>query len=309
MKAIEQFNGFMKRNGFKAHTIPMSINFPCSSRDAEWNYSDVPHFQFIHKGATATNISIDKHIISSLFIQKIFFLTVPLQIVNTHEDRESHFYYTNAFGLWLSIYTTYEDNQKGCTIRTQYTLWYKYFFQKPFLYIASLALKKNYKRLNQEDGIMRQQRGNLRKDPNLLFLQDKNNIIGFNDTVDIYKSNIRLLDFENISEKLSISSLKDKKYLELESYYLAIVLTGTNIKVWPTICEHEGACLVKEGSQLNNNHESTKLLESCPWHGKSNRVLASFKLSDLENEQTFKHLCCNFRVRLTTEYLIFEKNN
>lgn len=113
-----------------------------------------------------------------------------------------------------------------------------------------------------EDIPMRLQRGKLRHQ-GFLFKSDCQERIHFTDTLD--------LSIKNISKPLSgtpnitVSLCYGDTPKPLDELYLILVTTHSDIRILPSVCEHEGASLFSP--------EFCKVSDQCPWHGKKIQLL------------------------------------
>lgn len=296
--------------GFISTDITLSVRITCDKRDAEWNYSDVPHLNVIHSQVKQSNIHISKNVIANIFAQRVLGFRINLPVVILHTDPDSHFYYTTAYGFWIAVETRYvQTNCHECIISTTYTVW-----SRPYLSllhnIVLRLITKNYNILNSEDQPMRLQRGWLRKSNNYEFQKDTLKLIGFNDTVNVSEKNIRFS--QNTKHvALPIKQLSDSKGNFQHALQLFLERQDNLLVIRPALCEHEGACLVtsKHGCDVNSPKLSDRgedliWLSRCPWHGKKIHHLARIPLSP-ESTCSFDYLGLKYTITVdaTTIYI------
>ena len=69
---------FMKSNGYKYLSLRLQTIGEYSSRDSEWNYSDIPHLNYVHKKVDGYCFHADNERIINLFMQIFGPFSVPV---------------------------------------------------------------------------------------------------------------------------------------------------------------------------------------------------------------------------------------
>src|SRR5947207_6795707 len=76
--------------------------------DADWNYKDVPHLHYIHQLVEAYPTTIQDDLITTLNIQKVLGIKMPLSVVNYQSGENEQTYYTTWMFFILIVRTHYE---------------------------------------------------------------------------------------------------------------------------------------------------------------------------------------------------------
>ena len=282
---------FFEKRKYKFLELELTIDGDYSPRDSEWNYSDVRHFEHVHKVFDQVILGLSNETNGSLFLQKIFFFKIPNLIYQIHETSDCHEYLGVALGIPISVITHHNlanDGENAHTI-TNYRIYYKSLLGYILAYAAFFATKRNYKAVIDEDAPMRRQRGALRKNQHLKFIQDEKSSIGFLDCSNIQENNIRFFGFENFEKIVSINSSDTSIYCD--DIFIKVERLNDKLLIWPLICPHEGA-------PLNDCKKQADYI-NCPWHGR--RLPPIFTICDLTREQEFSetYLGAKFNLKFT----------
>ena len=154
---------FMKKQGYKYLYLKRITRGDYAPRDSEWNYSDIPHLNYIHTKVDAYTYFADNDRIVNLFMQRLGPFSVPVSNYIEHLDKEKHTYVMNILGMVVSVTTTHKKATDGkAETLTEYKFYYRSLIEKLIAFVIKNATKKNYKILMSEDKPMRNQRGFLR---------------------------------------------------------------------------------------------------------------------------------------------------
>ena len=269
----------LKLNGFKINSFSETSLGNYDKLDSDWNYKDVPHLKHIHKLVDPIHINIGKKYSSTIALQRIFFIQIPLPIFIFEEKPFSLIYYT-VFGPYVIFVHTdiKQEYNVTSTVTTYYICSINFFFSifSPFI---KFLLLRNYKILMSDDIPMRERRGYLRS-LGYNFLMN-GNTYNFDETSDVSKFNVILnpssVDSffyyaENFKDKICGGHLRT--YIGDSDYYGIFFLINNNkISFYQRICLHEGACL---DFAISNKANLT-----CPWHGKSIKPIFTSTINDV----------------------------
>ena len=81
---------FLKDAKFKKVSLRLSTSGEYSWKDSEWNYSDVPHLNYVHTKVDGFNQYIGREFISNIFLQKIGPFSIPASISIQHKNAGKH---------------------------------------------------------------------------------------------------------------------------------------------------------------------------------------------------------------------------
>jgi hypothetical protein len=156
--------------------------------DADWNYKDIPHLNELHNLVESVATAIGDDIITTIFMQRIGPLRIPLTVVNYSIGSHSQTYYTTLGPFCLVINTQWEAVDDTQTrVSTTYNLGSGSLL-KPFHRFVHRLLRKNYETLMSADIPMRERRGDLR---NLGFsFRNDSGGYSFAQTLQIYENNL-----------------------------------------------------------------------------------------------------------------------
>ena len=287
-----KFFSFMKSNGYKYLTLRLQTAGDYSSRDSEWNYSDIPHLNYVHTKVDGYSFHADDERIVNLFMQKFGPFSVPVTNYIEHLHKNEHFYVMNILGLIVSVTTSHKEysSLKALTT-TEYKIFYRNWVEKSFAYLIKIATRKNYKVLMSEDVPMRNQRGFLRK-IGINFLNDSQSKIGFFETQDLSKKNVDARSYFKLKNDFEIDIRNQSDNFQIKDLFLTFVKSRKKIYILADICPHEGASLYYK---KDNNQKNCKA--ACPWHGMIISPLLVINIVD-NSVHKFNYLNQEFKVNI-----------
>ena len=268
-KLIEQLSG----EGIFFSTSVKVLSGEYQPEDADWNYRDIPHLNFVHSQVEGALALASDDFLSSILVQKVgpfkFLLTVAL----ISEAGKGQFYYTSVGPFVLLIDTSWVSLDETTTkVTTRYSVGTPRFL-KLLHSLVHKVLARNYEILMSEDTPMRLQRGKLRA-RGYSFRQDKEGH-SYSDSIQISKNNLKSPEFSESQIKINLVNVNEtpNEYWD-ESGTRSVVVhrSAGELFIGPAICPHEGASL--DGANCRNNS-----LE-CPWHGRLIKPWASVNLEN-----------------------------
>lgn len=285
---------FLASQGYKNIRLVLRSTGPYSARDSEWNYSDVPHLNYIHTKVEACTLLITKNDISNIFMQKVGPFLLPASVHISHVEATKHEYVMTILNIVIAVETTHTETGDGCETTTKYLFYHKGFIGWLVSHLAKYATRQNYHTLMSEDMPMRLQRGRLRGQ-GFRFELDSLAIIGFTDTLDIKANH---LDGGQVLEEgneviIELSELSGK--VDIDRYKCTVHWIDNTVWVLPMVCPHEGAELcfhVAKKSQSNSAPTAT-----CPWHGRRLNPLVALDRRSTDYK-TFNYLGVHFMTRV-----------
>jgi nitrite reductase/ring-hydroxylating ferredoxin subunit len=243
--------------------------------DADWNYRDIPHLQFVHSQVQGALGFATDNLSSSLFVQKVGPFRVVLTVALISTESNSQIYFTSVGPIVLIIETDWKRLDTGQTrVTTIYSVGTPRILRLSH-WIAHKVLGRNYRILMSEDIPMRNQRAKLRSQ-GFSFRQDSEGH-SYADSLKTAKNNVVFPSQDSALVKVPLVELTD-----IPSTFICHT-TSREILIWkkenqcfvaPTFCPHEGAALaagkcVEEGIQ-------------CPWHGRIVRPISVYSLDTQE---------------------------
>jgi len=300
MNLQERFTKYLTKEGFAYSDLVLESYGDYEPKDAEWNYSDVPHLNYVHSQANIENFIIEEEFLSGLVLQNfLFFKKIPILVNNFHTDSNYHTYCFQIFVFFIIVETRYtkEQNNKTC-VSTRYRIFSNPWFKFLHSFIKS-SLKKNYRILMSEDIPMRDQRGILRS-KGYKFKNDQDYLIGYKQTVNISVDNlISPADNEfSKSHTLDLVQLEELKAIRLKGNKNELVISVYNeeILIFPGYCPHEGASL--ETIHINGRN----IL--CPWHGRACKSLLTISKKELNSPKIIENK--QFKLKIEDGKLIVD---
>jgi hypothetical protein len=268
----------IKSNNFSILSFSKKLTGNYSKLDSDWNYKDVPHLKHVHKLVDPIHIKIGNKYSSTLALQKIFFITLPLPIFIFEDEPFSLIYYT-VFGPYvIFVHTTITQETSSTTTITTYHICSINKFFSIFSPLIKFLLNRNYNILMADDSAMRERKGYLRSLGYDFFLNGST--YDFDKTQNIFKSNVipnfyphnSVFHLNKFSEAIINAQLRT--YIGDSDYYgIFYILENDEVIFYQRMCHHEGACL----DNAINNHDKL----SCPWHGKSIKPIFKSPHKDL----------------------------
>lgn len=270
----DQIIASLKKEGLTFSDFTLTHEGEYAIDDADWNYKDVPHLHYIHNLVEAIFTTMNDDIITTINVQKVLGLRLPLCVINYQSAKNEQTYYTTWLFFVLIVQTRYEAIEPNKTrVITNYNI------GSPWLLkwctpVIRFLIKRNYKDLMSGDIPMRERRGNLRK-WGYTFKKDGESY-SFPKTMEILKENV--IPPANRSLATLAINLADVLNQDGEYFYgrddhlgFRLVRQGNLLNVFPRMCSHEGASLDKS--------PCVNMSLKCPWHGRLNMALATFDLS------------------------------
>lgn len=274
-KSKDELIGKLTAAGFVFSQFRLVNEGDYETYDADWNYKDIPHLNILHKLVNGFPTSIEEHVITSVNLQKVMGVVLPMVVVNYHSGKNRQTYYTSFLSLLLIVETTWESiGEIRTRVVTTYAIGSKW-YMKLLHPIVRRLITRNYENLMSEDIPMRSRRGQLRK-------------WGYGFRTDgpphTFISTLHILD-ENMVTKVDLqppppirlgleelAKVAQEDILTTRSDHWGLRLSARDgqLLVFPRLCPHEGACLDRQEISTNSVR--------CPWHGRVLRPLASLPL-------------------------------
>ena len=265
---------FLVRNGYQSIGLSLETSGPYTAKDSEWNYSDIPHLNYIHTRVEGYAFSVSRRHISNIFLQKIGPFTLPASVSILHEQPEIHEYVMTILNIMIHVNTKHIQKTNECLTTTDYSFCYKGLLGLIICRLARRATRNNYKVLMSEDRPMRLQRGALRQ-RGIAFALDERDIVGFSDTQDITLNHVDASASPQARQSWSASIDDSVGYANDHDHLLQLVWRHNCLQVFPLVCPHEGADL---SGQLSNQDCNPKQAIICPWHGRAIKYLLEVSL-------------------------------
>lgn len=238
-------------------------------RDAEWNYKDTLHSNFVHSKFYGARTILSDDFITSVHIQKIFGIKFPMTLVQ-YEDNKKLVYYSSLLFFLIIVETTFNSIDEGSMVITKYTVFcpvWASFLLKIIKYITL----KNYKTLMSEDLPLRNRRGYLRS-LGYSYSHDTKKL-GWLMLSSISENNV-IANHNDMILRVNLNDVNDGTYnFGIDNHIGIRLIRHEDIfKIYPRMCLHEGAsldmCKIENGSIY------------CPWHGKKISALKIFNLNE-----------------------------
>lgn len=271
-RSVEKIAEGIRSWGYREYKFSLQSAGDWTSKDAEWNYLDVPHLNEVHSKATAETLFYADQSTSAVLQQKIgpFKLAAILTIyVRTPESLA----YASAVGPILMLVESHWGNEKAGPTRvtTTYRLYARWMFSWT-LPIVKRLLSRNYEILMSEDLPLRERKGQLRK-AGVSFVHDEIPH-SFLDSRKLTKNNVILATGSANYWEVSAQELARLGELLLGDSMgqgVRLLVEGDDVLFLPRICLHEGACL----DTINVEKRALR----CPWHGRKERAWGSISLT------------------------------
>lgn len=262
----------LKTAGYSIHSFSVASIGEYALADADWNYKDVPHLNIVHSKVRAIIGTMGDDVITTLNLQKIFGIPVPLTLVNYATSETAQTYFTTLGPYVLVVHTSYENtDERTTTVTTNYNIAAAGIARVAFPLLEKI-LRGNYKTLMSEDLPMRTRRGELRA-RGFGFASDGRPRT-FVETTDLTVANVVPPAREDTEKyvvmRRELEATKDVLVGRDDDCGVRLMLKENTILVFPRYCNHEGASL--DCAVLKNK------VISCPWHAKAVPALASVSL-------------------------------
>ena len=92
----------MERNGYKHLILRLHTIGNYSKKDSEWNYSDIPHLNYVHTKVEGFSFYADNERIVT-FMQRFGPFTIPVTNYIEHTKSDYHFYVMNILGMVVAL--------------------------------------------------------------------------------------------------------------------------------------------------------------------------------------------------------------
>jgi Rieske [2Fe-2S] domain len=271
-KSKDELMARLKPAGFTFSQFELVSEGRWETYDADWNYKDIPHLNALHKLVNSYPSSIDDQIVTSVNLQAVAGVVLPMIVVNYHSGPNRQTYYTSFLNLLLIVETTWSSLGPNHTrVVTQYAIgsrWYLKFLHP----IVRRLITKNYRQLMSEDLPMRERRGNLR-DWGYAFRTD-GPVHSFAATLHILEENmvVRREMTPPAPQRVTVAEIETARAQDIfttrsDHWGLRLNVRDGALHVYPRMCPHEGACLDEQPLDRGT--------VKCPWHGRLLRPLAS----------------------------------
>jgi hypothetical protein len=241
-----------------------------SPYDADWNYKDIPHLNILHKLVDGHPATIEEQVITSVNLQKVLGIPLPMVVVNYQSGPDRQTYFTSFLSLLLIVETTWQAiGDLRTRVTTTYAIGSKGYLK--FLHpLVRKLITRNYENLMTEDIPMRTRRGQLRK-------------WGYRFRTDgpphTFTSTLHILDENMVVKKemgppvplhldlaqLAAAARADLLTTQSDHWGLRLGVRDGQLLIFPRLCPHEGACLDRQ--------EIAATAVRCPWHGRVLRPL------------------------------------
>jgi hypothetical protein len=272
---MQALQSFLHRSGFRCLRLELVSTGDYSPRDSEWNYSDIPHLNYIHTRVDGSTIYSGKTIINSIFLQKVGPFTLPAAVTILHDKQTHHDYVMTILNLVICVSTQHETCQSGCKTTTRYSFYYRNFIGHLLAILARYSTRKNYAVLMSEDMPMRDQRGRLRR-RGIRFFYDQQELIGFEETNDIASDHVDASALHRGETTSTLTISNETGQAVLDDYLLNVFWDQQRVVLSPSICPHEGAPL-PPAKAIGGR----PFVSDCPWHGRRVQSLASLERGTL----------------------------
>lgn len=267
--------GRLEEHGLRHRTVTLQTEGEYLPTDVDWNNKDVPHLNYVHSQVSDVTCVIEKDLEASISLQKV--LGIPFHLILVHYDteneRQTHFVTLLA---WTMV-TEHEFVQLTPTRTraiTSYTVASNRFWML-FWPILRQLLKRNYRKLMAEDGVLRERRGKLRS-WGYTYRGDNDGPRDIRNSLVIAANNVLVSDPPPEVPTLApvpLSSIGDGWTYRGRNDHLGLKLTrrGGEILAFGRMCPHEGADL--DPVEVIDNCQVM-----CPWHGRKLSPLAVLQL-------------------------------
>ena len=280
---------------FKSFTVSTGGDY-FTPDDVDWNFKDNLHMDHVHSGFTGHTINFTDSTISHIFIQNLLGFKFPI-IVYQYDSGKDELTYLSTFLSFVLITNTKSKQVKNKTdVTTTYNVGASKMLLKLFFPLIKYSLTKNYKILMNEDGVMRERRGQLRKwGAEFIKYQDR---YTFLETMEISKSkckfkaslfNSKIASRYEIKEKYSDGSIKEFVTGQSDVWGLRGLIQKDKIIIYPRMCDHQGASLDEAKFQ------NTRIV--CPWHNKKISPIHSQEIND--KEISFNYMQKKYNIKIS----------
>lgn len=243
--------------------------------DAEWNYKDIPHLNYVHSQVGGITFYTDADTSGSLFIQKLLGIRA-IFCGFLYKSSKTSMTYLFTWAMFVVIVET--DWQAISDTHTRVRTTYYLGSARPFRPIHGFIhhmLKRNYRLLMTEDMPMRLRRGDLRA-RGYTYRADSDGV-SFLQSLRTGQTNLvaPLTPEGRTLVEVDLAALQDGTSLVgLDDFGgLRICKQGAHVRLFPRICPHDGASL--DGEPIAQGD-----IISCPWHGRESAAILAIDLDD-----------------------------
>jgi hypothetical protein len=289
---IADVDAFLAAAGYHCLSCALATDGLYSAKDSEWNYSDVPHLNYVHARVEGCPLLTTNTHASSLFLQRIGPFAVPASLHVSHVASDVHDYLLIVLNIIVRVTTHHQPSGAGCLTTTRYNFYFRGILGRLVALMARYATRRNYRVLMSEDLPMREQRHRLRQ-LGVVFAYDRKPLIGFVDTLNVHENHVDATALSHAERTTQIDLSSDDGDLKVDQLLLRLTWDYQSVKIWPLICPHEGAPLSACAAQ-----SSRSLM--CPWHGRRLSPLAVVPRSVLDQELGFGFCRLEYLIRCTS---------
>ncbi len=274
VKSADEIVRELREQGYRVSQSSVSSVGRYAPADAEWNYKDIPHLNYVHSQVGGVTFYTTDDASSSVFIQKFMGIRAIFCGALYQSSASAMTYlFTAAFFVvvvetsWRSV----SDNE------TEVTTAYHIASPKVLRPVHKLlhgALARNYKLLMSEDLPMRFRRGDLRARGYGYRVDTEG--VSFLQTLRTGRRNLVAPSASAVPTDLEVDlvALDDgEQFLGTDDFAgLRVHKAGTTVQCFPRFCPHDGAALDDRPIGVGGTI-------ACPWHGRENGPLLSVDLS------------------------------
>ena len=279
---------------FKVFTLIRGYDF-ITPADIDWNFKDNLHMEHVHTRFTGHTINFTDSTISHVFIQSVLGFKLPAVIYQYDSGKDELTYVSTLLNFVFIVNTKAIQVKNRTDVITTYSVGSSKIFIKLFFPLIKYLMTRNYNVLVDEDGVMRERRGELRKwGANFIKYNDR---YTFLETMEIAKAkcefkaslfNSKIASRYEIIKKCENGSIKEFVSGRSDVWGLRGFIENNKITIYPRICDHEGACL--DEAKLQN------INIVCPWHNKKIKPIHSQNLNN--NEIAFSYMNIKYQITI-----------
>tara|TARA_Y100001960_G_scaffold272321_2_gene299705 strand:- start:660 stop:1580 length:921 start_codon:yes stop_codon:yes gene_type:complete len=234
--------------------------------DADWNYKDIPHANFMHSDITSRVFFCEDNSVTSLVIQKFLSIfKLPLCLTNYEYQKNELIYFTSFLFFILVIRTKIIPVLDSRTkVETTYCIASQRLLNFIFFPLLKWMLLKNNSKLMRDDIPMRERRADLRRRGYKFVSKNGSDRFGYSETLLLTEKGLRIPKHMQGLQEYSvylkdIDKNRDQCFGSSDHKGIRIIRTDSEILVFPRICNHQGGDL--------SEAELVAGKIKCPWHG------------------------------------------
>lgn len=271
--------------GYKFLRFENNCDDECLPVDVEWNYKDLVHVGFIHSHMSRQFLYTGKNIYTTIDLQNFLGITIPQSSVFYVTDDNRIIVHTTLF-LYVIFIEIHSEKIGEMLTRTEtlYAVGARSWFLNLFSPLLRFVMSRNWSRFIKDDRPMRSRRGDLRKkgfaiaDVSPIDHRATLNIADVGITLPSTRPSPLTSTEELISKFVVKDHIGQTKFVgEADHYGVQVQFDVDEIRVFPRLCPHRGACLDAKGSIGSSL--------ACPWHGRKFSPLVRIKTG--KSTQTF----------------------